>query len=1064
MQRNGRNNSGKTAAVTRTPVDGFVHFASDSGNRIGKLTGLLRSGSKSAEVCGLRGGAAFLLAAIVQKALKTRLVYISNSSENCERARNAMGTLTGEMPPDPGGSGLSFLVRAKSAPIVCASFDAVSKKTVSPAFLDENCLRVKTGDGIDRDDFARRLAEAGYKQREFARLAGETSVRGAIVDVMATGADMPLRIEFSGDRIRSLRLFDPQTQMSVTGAESAVIFPHSADTENADSCILNCCGENAVVFVETESLREPGDGEGRDELTHFSAADMKRKISGLKTVLIQNLNVGGIDFETSAVKPKAGETSPSAGKILSAAKSLKSSGYSPDLFMGSAAETEKMREIFNEENIATARFHTGTAGGGFVFPDIGAAFIDECDFAEKIPASSKAAGKTPPAKEKFSASAFASAFGDIREGDFIVHREFGIGIFRGLKNLTIRGTKGDFMECEYQGGDSVFVPVANFKMLHRYVGNDDGSPKIDKLGGVTWRKTVRGAKRATEAVAREILELYANRKSGGGHAFSKADSDFREFEMDFMFEETPDQKRAIEEVMKDMESPRPMDRLICGDTGFGKTEVALRAALKAAMDGFQVAFIAPTTLLVTQHLQTARKRLEKFPVKAVALSRFSSASEEKTVLSEIERGTADIVIGTHKLLGKKVRFKNPGLLIIDEEHRFGVKHKEKLKTMKENVDVLCLSATPIPRTLQLSLAGIRDISVINSPPRGRLPVKILIKKRDEKLIRELILRETGRGGGVFFVHNRIKTIDSEARRLSGLMPEVSTEVTHGRMGKRDLESRIEKFARGEIDVLVTTAIVESGLDISRANTIIINDAHTFGIADLYQLKGRVGRGKRQAYACLLVPSHSPVGSDAWKRLERFSELWDFGSGYELAFSDLQMRGVGNLFGVEQSGHVAGVGIEFYLEMLRETVEKLKTGKTEKEIEPEIRTKIESRIPEDYVKNGGERLVFYKRISSSSTIGEVNELKKEITDRFGPVPDRLNNLLVFAAMKTVLKKHSVGVVEIGEDSAAAYPAKGRSGGSMVFFSDGGKWKTKNRNGFPAKAADRVARLISSLKPV
>lgn len=1058
--------------MSRTTADRFARFASDPGNRIGKLAGLLRAGKKSAEVSGLRGGAAFFVASVVRENLQNRLLYIAASSENCKRAGAAIGSFTGKRPPvfDAEEEGLSLLAEAQSAPIVCATVDAVSRKTVSPDFLAENSVLVKTGDEIDRDELICRLEEAGYRKKDFARLPCETSVRGAVADVVRTGAEPPLRIEFSGDRIRSLRLFDPATQISVRRVDRARIFPARicAGADKVSSCIVDYCGKNPVVFIETQKAENIGEclqnaererENLRGESKHFAAGLAEKKLSGLQTVVIQNLGGGGINFETSPVKPGTDGTAPSAGKIVNAAKSLISGGYRVELFAGSETEAEKMREIFREQSAERTRFHPGTAGGGFVFPDIGTAFVDEADFAEKIPAAPGPA-QLPAGVEKFS----ASAFGDIKEGDFIVHREFGIGIFRGLKNLTILGTKGDFIECEYHGGDSVYVPVSKFRLLHRYIGNDAGPPKTDRLGGTAWKKTVHGAKRAAETVAREILELYANRKSGGGHSFSKPGAEFREFEMDFMFEETPDQKKAIREVMKDMESPRPMDRLICGDTGFGKTEVALRAALKAAMDGFQVAFIAPTTLLAAQHLATARKRFEKFPVNAVSLSRFNSASGEKAVIGEIERGTADIVIGTHKLLGKKVKFRNLGLLIIDEEHRFGVRDKEKLKTLKENLDVLSLSATPIPRTLQLSLAGIRDISRIDSPPRGRLPVEISIKKWDEELIRKLILRETEREGGVFFVHNRIETIDPVARRLKNLAPGKSIATAHGKTGKKDLENRIEKFARGETDILVTTAIVESGLDIPGANTIIVNDAHTFGIADLYQLKGRVGRGAKQAYACFLVPAEKSLRSEAWKRLERFSELRDFGSGYELAFSDLQMRGVGNLFGLEQSGHIAGVGIEFYLEMLRETVERLKTGGKQKETETEIRTAVESCIPENYIKNGGERLVFYRRISSSSTIREINGIKGEIRDRFGPVPDKLKNLLVFAALKSVLKKHSVALFEMEGDRAAAYREKGRSEPSMLFSGNGKNWTGRTCGVFPAKVADRVARLISSLKPV
>ncbi len=1053
----------KTSAI----ADEFSSFASDPANKIGKLTNSLRSGGKGTriEVSGLAGGSAFLTACIVCKALKTQLIYISDSSESCHRASEAIGFFTGEKPAIAERSDISFLARVKNSRAVCSTVETISEKIISPSFLKSISPRVKTGDKTDRDEFIRQLAQVGYKEKEFARLAGEISVRGAVIDIMRAGGDPPLRVEFSGNAIRSVRLFDPQTQISTRRESSAQILPVSFEqtrTDGASSCVFDHCGENPVVFFENRGAESIGESlrnaaAQRDASGHFNSDRIEREISRRRSVVVQTLNAGEIDFHVSPVREEGKAASPAA-KILNSARRLKSEGYKLKLFLKNDAEIEKMAHIANEEKI-DADFYAAAAGGGFVFPDIGTAFIDEGDFT----AAQKAA--SPSATDgKFSAQAFASAFADIEDGDFIVHREFGVGIFRGLKNLTIRETKGDFIECEYHGGDNVYVPVSKFKLLHGYIGGEDGSPRIDKLGSAAWKKTVKGAKRATEKVAKELLELYADRSSGEGRSFSKPDAEFRQFEMDFMFEETPDQAKAIEDVMRDMESPRPMDRLICGDTGFGKTEVALRAALKAAMDGVQVVFMAPTTLLVSQHLKTARKRLEKFPVKIVAFSRFNSPGEEKIILSEIERGTADIIIGTHKLLGAGGKFKSPGLLIIDEEHRFGVKHKEKLKTLKKNLDVLSLSATPIPRTLQLSLAGIRDISSINSPPHGRLPVQIRIKKWNEKLIHDMVLTETRRGGGIFFIHNRIENIDTVARRLKEIVPGISMEVTHGKMGKKDLERKIEAFARGEIEMLVTTTIVESGLDITRANTIIVNNAHTFGIADLYQLKGRVGRGEKQAFACFLVPEKQPVSDTAWKRLERFSELWNFGSGYHLAFSDMQMRGMGNLFGVEQSGHVAGVGVEFYLEMLRETVENLKTGTMRRRIEPEIKTKIESRIPKCYVTNGGERLVFYKRISSSSTIGEVNELKREIRDRFGPLPVFVQNLLALAALKTILEKHSAALMEINADDAAVYRTKDHSSPMALFSGDSKGWKILCRKDLPATVATRVARVLSSLKPV
>ena len=1025
MPRNGRN-GGADAGPPVERSGGFEVFARDPANKIGLLAAALQNGG-SATVSGLAGGSAFLVSSAVAGYLKAELLYITNSEKRRDAAKRAFRSLGADS-------------RA-----LCLTLAEAAQKTVSPSFLESASLRLETGDRADRDETVAQLRRMGYKTREFVRLAGEMSVRGAIVDVFGAGADSPARVEFSGSEIRSVRLFDPRTQMSVERAGNVKIPPARMDDEERNSSVFDRRGES-VVFLETGGAgmaHEPSP-------QRLSAEEITQKLAQTKTVRVLSLSPGDIDFNTSPV--------PLSGGIAEAARTLQSRGYGLKVFAGNGSEEGRLRHIFKEHNVRGADICAGTAGGGFVFPEIGTAFIDARDFAEKIPAEETAADK------RFPPSAFESAFGEIKNGDLVVHREFGVGIFRGLKNISVRGRRGDFVECEYHGGDSVYVPASKIGLLHRYVGSEDDKPVIDRLGGPAWRKTVRGAKRATETVAGELLELYASRKSGGGHSFSKPGAEFREFEMGFMFEETPDQKKAIDEVTGDMEAPRPMDRLICGDTGFGKTEVALRAALKAVMDGFQVAFLVPTTLLVSQHLQTARARLASLPVNTVALSRFNSPGEEKRILGEIERGYADIVVGTHKILSGKVRFKNLGLLIIDEEHKFGVRQKERLKTMRENLDVLSLSATPIPRTLQLSLAGIRDISSINSPPRGRLPVKIRISKWNAGLIREIVLREKKRGGGVFFIHNRIETIGAVAERLREIIPEVSMEVAHGRLGKKDLEDRVGRFAGGKIDMLITTAIVESGLDIAGANTIFINDAHNFGIADLYQLKGRVGRGSLQAYACLLVPERKELSEDALRRLRRFAELWDFGGGYELAFSDLRMRGVGNLFGVEQSGHVARVGVEFYLEMLREATERLKTGKTAEKIEPEIRTDLQARIPDDYVESGRERLVFYKRISSSSAGDEVRALAGEVEDRFGPPPAQVKNLFALAALKTVMREHSVGFMDIREDGAEAFDSKDRAETKARFRKQGKAWKPFAVRGMPKGAAEAAAQMLSELRAV
>ncbi|HEX3034606.1 MAG TPA: transcription-repair coupling factor, partial [Thermodesulfobacteriota bacterium] len=578
------------------------------------------------------------------------------------------------------------------------------------------------------------------------------------------------------------------------------------------------------------------------------------------------------------------------------------------------AESKKIKNIFAERGIKDIKIQTGNLTSGFVFPEANLVVVTEKEIF-----GGKKKVKSHPIKDI--PSVFITSFSELKPGDYVVHVDFGIGIFRGLKRLKLGNTEGDFLQCEYQGGDKIYVPVDKLKLVQRYVGGKN--PRIDKLGHANWKKVVKRVKKATENIAKDLLRLYAERKAQRGFRFSKGDKVFREFEFLFPYEETPDQEAAIEDVMKDMETPRPMDRLICGDVGFGKTEVALRAAFKAVMDGKQVAFLVPTTLLAYQHYITFTERLKGHPMFAEMLSRFRTDREQKEIFKKLEDGTIDIIIGTHKLLGSKVKFKDLGLVIIDEEHKFGVSHKEKLRDLKKTVDVLTLSATPIPRTLQLSLTGIRDISLINTPPEGRQSVETYVYQFGRDIIQRAIRRELERGGAVFFIHNRIENIFNIAEEVRKLTPEARIDVTHGRMKEEKLEQSILKFIRGETDVLVTTAIVEAGLDIPRANTLIVNDAHTFGLADLYQLRGRVGRSENKAYAYFLIPGIRSLTPDAKRRLRAISEIKELGSGFKLALSDLEIRGAGNIFGTEQSGHIGDVGLELYLEMLDRAIKELK---------------------------------------------------------------------------------------------------------------------------------------------
>jgi len=598
----------------------------------------------------------------------------------------------------------------------------------------------------------------------------------------------------------------------------------------------------------------------------------------------------------------------------------------------------------------------------------------------------------------------------LQPGDFVVHTEHGIGIYRGLVELTASKVTDEFLRLEYEGGDKLFLPIHRLNLVSRYTGADGQTPRIDRMGGSTWQKAKRSVRKAIEDMAEQLLAVHAARELAPGYAYPPRDRHTEEFEARFPFEETPDQLAAIEDVFSDLSQPKPMDRLVCGDVGYGKTEVAIRAAFQATLSGRQAAILVPTTVLAQQHEETFSKRFEGVPITIETLSRFRSPKESRQVLEGLVDGKIDIVIGTHRLLQKDIRFRELGLLVVDEEHRFGVAHKERIKQMKKTVDVLTLTATPIPRTLQQAFTGIRDLSVINTPPADRLAVRTQVCKFSESLVREAILRELQRGGQIFFLHNRVQTIDAVSDMLRRVVPEAKVIVGHGQMRERKLEEVMLKFYHGEADVLLCTTIIESGLDVPRANTILINRADRLGLAQLYQLRGRVGRSDRRAYAYLMIPGQDAITDDAERRLDAIQDLSELGSGFRLANMDLEIRGAGNLLGTEQSGNMAAVGFETYMEMLEETVEEMRGNVREIEVDPEIRLPVTARLPEDYVPEVGQRLVLYKRLSSAHEDAEVDRIRDEILDRYGPMPGETENLLRVIRIKMTARKLGVAAID------------------------------------------------------
>ena len=986
---------------------------------------------------------------------------------------------------------LHSVFRWKQTGVLCADAAALAEVLAPPRALEAESFTIEEGARVDREELVQRLLETGYSEVDFTEKRGDISVRGSIVDLFSPGSRNPLRVELFADQVNSLREFSPATQKSIGKTQKAVINPASfavyrqtskddlvgqvlagADKKGLTSseveplleafgsgshfrgiewftpffwdsrqCVLDYPQEDLIVSLpigfDEEALllrleekfeaRRKSLGKLEKSLPPFEKLYLGKKELAEKLRKSRLAHPGAMGIGTegkNSLKFSTEEilfSKPSLKVFTDKAEELTKDGYEVFVFFTSQAEKEKFLKLA-ENHTDNGMVHVvGELFESTVLHDFRIALLTEKTLVEKTKSRGAAFGGSDMP------SAFLTSFSQLKPGDHIVHKEFGIGVFRGLRRLSFENSQGDFLECEYKDGDKIFVPVEKLALVQKYMGAGR-EPKIEKLGSANWKKTVGRVKRAVEEVATELVDLCAERKVGKGFQFSPRDQMFNEFEMEFPWSETPDQSAAIEDVMSDMESEKAMDRLICGDVGFGKTEVALRAAFKACLDGKQVMVIAPTTLLASQHYRTALSRFENYPVSIGMLSRFTTGKREKETLNRLQDGSLDVIIGTHKLLGKRIKLKNLGLAVIDEEQKFGVNHKKSIRSMKNAVDVLTLSATPIPRTLQLSLADVRDISVINTPPEGRQPVEVYIQQFNAATIKEAVEKEIARDGTVFFIHNRIEDIFEKANLLQKLMPKLSIGVTHGRMNETRLSRTIEQFTDGEIDLLVTTAIVESGLDIPKANTIIVNNAHTMGLADLYQLKGRVGRSDRKAYAYFLVPYINSLTEDARKRLEVLSRLTDLGSGFKLATADLQIRGAGTLFGEKQSGHIADIGLEFYLELLRDTIEGKRRGEDRvREIRPEIKTRDDAFIPEHYIQSGSERLFYYKKISSAGKRGEAREIAGEIEDRFGAVPDPLKRLVLIAELRIALGEKLIKKAEIGENTATLSLGDGETRG-------------------------------------
>jgi transcription-repair coupling factor (superfamily II helicase) len=1015
---------------------------------------------------------------------------------------------------------------------------ALARQTVTPDEITAAGVHLGLGDSHSPEDLVELLVAAGYVREDPVGAVGEFSMRGGILDVWSPGQERPVRIEFFGDEVDSIREFDPETQLSTSQRSAVELVPMRevlirsqdlikwataararwSDERYAralrDRTMFADEGESfagwewlmpiiregsgsifdylkdAVLVIDEPTTVESYLGEAyqtlddryaetdavddialRPDELYLSPEELRAKIDHFPRVELRVLGRAAAELDQAialdAEAPKVqlgrvrrlrtplflfpvAEQAPEVewktqsalkyhGRIANLAKDLvdaRDNGTTTLFVMPSLGVAERVTEILaeykvdarlslvdeafeaSEQNSSHTIVTVGRLSSGFemiatkLLTHVEADLFDETGaqaLERRGPGAEGGRQKTEGKKRKSKTAAFLSDFRDLKTGDFVVHIDHGIARFGGLQTLDLGSRSGEFMLLFYAEDAKLYVPVERLDLVQRYSSAEGHQPTLDRLGGIGWLKTKAKAKRAMRDMADELLRLYAERKLVGGFAFAADTPWQREFEDGFEYVLTPDQETAIEDVKHDMQEPTPMDRLLCGDVGYGKTEVAMRAAFKAVMEGKQAAVLTPTTVLAYQHYDTFRSRFAPFPVKIELLSRFRSAKEQKEIAKRVESGDVDVVIGTHRLLSKDVRFKELGIVVVDEEQRFGVAHKERLKHLKKRVDVLTLSATPIPRTLNMSLSGLRDMSLIETPPRDRLAIQTQVVQFSENVIKSAIELELGRGGQVFFIHNRVETIETIAALVKRLVPQARLVVGHGQMNEKDMERVMLDFIEHKYDVLVATTIIENGIDIPRANTIIINRADQYGLSQLYQLRGRVGRSNRRAYAYLLIPGEQELSPIAKRRLAAIREFSDLGAGFRIAALDLELRGAGNLLGGQQSGHMDALGFDLYTQMLERTVAELRGEAVEDEISVSINLGVDVAIPDEYINDMGQRLRTYKRVSSARDEETLSSIREETIDRYGRLPQSVEQLFGYALLRRLAEE--IGVLSI-----------------------------------------------------
>ena len=931
------------------------------------------------------------------------------------------------------------MMEQKNVTIV-TSFDGFMDALVPLEEMEKRILSVEVGQVLDFEQFKLDMVHLGYQREEQIDGPGQFAVRGGIMDIYPLTEEVPIRIEMWDDEVDSIRTFDVESQRSIENLQEIVIYPASDFPEESMkrvSFLDYFDKEQSILFldepvrlmekgteVENEFVQaqanrfEIGLEVSDEEMKLFSAKDVAAKMLEFTAIGFSALEMKCKDLyprEVYSIQSKGVNPYNNSFELLTRdLKRLKRSGYRVLLLSGSRTRAKRLAEDLRDYDLSS--FYSddydrevkaseimvayGHVTEGYEYPMLKFMVISETDIFGK--SKKKKKRKTYEGQK-------IQSFSELKVGDYVVHENHGLGIYQGIEKIEVDKVAKDYMKISYAAGGNLYLPATQLDLIQKYASADAKKPKLNRLGGQEWQKTKTRVRGAVKEIAKDLVELYAARQEANGFVYGEDTVWQREFEEMFPFEETDDQLQAIADTKKDMESTKIMDRLVCGDVGYGKTEIAIRAAFKAVQENKQVVYLCPTTILAQQHYNTFMQRMKEFPVRVDLMCRFRTPAQQKKTVEDTKKGLVDIVVGTHRVLSDDLKFKDLGLLIIDEEQRFGVQHKEKIKKLKENVDVLTLTATPIPRTLHMSLIGIRDMSVLEEAPVDRMPIQTYVMEYNDEMVREAIQRELSRDGQVYYVYNKVKDIEEVTAKIQKLVPEAVVTFAHGQMREHQLENIMLDFINGEIDVLVSTTIIETGLDISNANTMIIHDADQLGLSQMYQLRGRVGRSNRMAYAFLLYKRDKLLREVAEKRLAAIREFTDLGSGFKIAMRDLEIRGAGNLLGAEQHGHMEAVGYDLYCKMLNEAVKLLKGEIEEEPYNTTVDINVDAFIPSSYIPNEYQKLDIYKRIASIENEEEMDDMMEELIDRYGDVPRKVQQLLNIALLKALA--HSAYVIAV-----------------------------------------------------